>query len=187
MPSTIFQLQIHPSLPALHCWSWILSIFPAGTKLSFVSKGHWRRKRFALLVPMFGFFFGQAPAVGTVVFAVPIAQHACSTYPRAGNKAAELPPAHSGSQLKVQRRDMSSTKDGFSWTSEGKCPSPTTTVSQWASLYLLTQGHALSYKDWISATPGGRLVILECSVSAPGFVAALCLLFLYFSEFSSSD
>lgn len=59
--STVSQLQIHPSLSALYYLRWNQNIFPAGTKTNFVGREHWRRKRFALLVPVC--FFLQAPAV----------------------------------------------------------------------------------------------------------------------------
>lgn len=186
--STVSQLQIHPSLPALHYWSWTLNIFQAGTKLNFVSKGHWRDTGGERGLPSwFQCVFLVRLLQCVVYLQCPVArsmQHlSMSRY--FWSRASSSTP--SVSLLKVQRWGMSSTKDGFPWTSESRFRSPTTMVSQWTSLYQLSHAHALSYKVWISAIPGGRPAILECSISALGFVAVPCLLFLYFSEFSNSD
>lgn len=94
-PHAIYYLSA-PSSPFTACPALLKldsKYFSSWHKLSFVSKGHWRRKRFALLVQFFFFWSGSCSRYSCICSAhCPAAR---STYPWAGNKAAELPPAHS--------------------------------------------------------------------------------------------
>lgn len=76
-------------------------------------------------------------------------------------------------------------KDSFPWTPEDRFASPTSTVSQWTSLWFGQPWSYLSNKVRISDLLGGRpTIFLECSISALGVVAVpyVC----YFCIFQSS-
>lgn len=144
--SIVCQLQIHTSLPALHYWRLTVNIFPAGTTLSFVHKGHWMgTEGERVLLSRFQRFSHQAPAVCAVYLQCTVASsmhHSMRSFSWnsfqvpmqqcAAGKVLSLlltsPSSPSGSFLHVQK---SVPKDGFPWTPEGRFPmSSTSMVSQ---------------------------------------------------------